>query len=203
MKKLPSRHIGFTLIELLVAILIFSLLSIAGYRGLQGVLDTRAHLDKETRKYQDISQYFSRLQGQLAQASHRAVHTADGLEQAAFVGVSTGGGQPQEAQLFFTRGGGKDASNGWVTPQRMAYRLRNQSIELLRWDHLDQAPTSKPQVDVVLQGVREFNLRFMSASMVWEKQWLVRSADTTFPKALEVELILISGEKVVRVFDLP
>lgn len=196
MKKMRN---GFTLIELLVAMLIFSVIAMTGYRGLQTVLETRNHLDVETRKYQEMAQFFARLEGQLAQASTRKVHLVDGSEQAAMVGYSSQMSGLQDAQLLFTRGGGKDAAGGWVTPQRVGYRLRNQSIELLRWSHLDQAPNSKPKVDKVLQGVRELNVRYLSTAFLWEKQWM----NASLPKALEVELILMSGEKVSRVMDLP
>lgn len=199
-----SRHLkGFTLIELLVAMLVFSLLAIAGYRGLQSVLDTRNHLDVQTRKYQDLGQFFSRLEGQLAQASRRPAHLGDGREQAALVGFASEAGAVQDAQVLFTRGGGVDAAGGWVAPQRIGYRMRNHAVELLRWEHLDQAPNALPKVDVVLQGVREFELRYLSHSLLWEKQWAGSSLNVPLPKALELSLLLDSGEKIVRVMDLP
>jgi general secretion pathway protein J len=200
----PSRNVnGFTLIELLVAMLVFSLLAIAGYHGLQSVLDTRNHLDAETRKYQDLGQFFSRLEGQLAQASRRPAHLRDGREQSAFVGFASDASGLQDAQVLFTRGGGVDATGGWIAPQRVGYRLRNHAVELLRWDHLDQAPNAEPKIDVVLQGVREFELRYLSLSLVWEKQWTGSAANVPLPKAVEVLLLLDSGEKLLRVMDLP
>ena len=200
--KLTRRLKGFTLIELLVAMLVFSLLAIAGYRGLQSVLDTRNHLDAEARKYQDLGQFFSRLEGQLAQASLRPAHLSDGRVQSAFVGFASEASGLQDAQLIFTRGGGIDATGSWVAPQRIGYRLRNHAVELLRWNHPDQAPNAVPKVDVVLQGVREFELRYLSLAMVWEKQWAGNSINVPLPKAVEVVLILDSGEKIVRVMDL-
>lgn len=194
---------GFTLVELLVSILVFSLLAIAGYRGLQSVLDTRNHLDVETQKYQELGQFFSRLEGQLAQASRRPAHLRDGREQSAFVGFASESSGLQDAQVLFTRGGGVDAAGGWVAPQRVGYRLRNHAVELLRWDHLDQAPYAEPKVDVVLKGVRELDLRYLSLSMVWEKQWAGSSINVPLPKAVEVSLLLDSGEKVKRVMDMP
>lgn len=194
---------GFTLIELLVALMVFSLLAVTGYRGLQSVIDTRNHLDVETRKYQTLAQFFTRLEGQLEQASRRPVRLADGREQAALVGFAQEQSALEDAQLIFTRGGGVDATGALVTPQRIGYRLRNQTIELLRWDHLDQAPSSKPKVDAVLQNVREFNLRYLSLAMAWEKQWPSAANNAVPPKGMEVEVVLVSGEKIKRVMVLP
>ncbi|GAB4121697.1 MAG: hypothetical protein Fur0040_01950 [Sideroxydans sp.] len=191
---------GFTLVELLVALLLFSLLALAGYRGLQGVLDTRAHLAAETRKWQDTEAFFARLAGQLAQAGRRNVRLPDGRLQAALVG---GAGQPDGVLLRFTRSGAQDAAGHWLTPQRIGYRLRDGNIELLRWAHLDLAPDAVPHVDVVLEGVREWRLRFLSLTNVWQDQWAGQVVNVPLPKAVEVTLLLTSGESVTRVFDLP
>jgi type II secretion system protein J len=127
----------------------------------------------------------------------------DGREQSAFVGLAGVTAGLQDAQVLFTRGGGVDAAGGWVAPQRVGYRLRNHAVELLRWEHLDQAPNTEPKVDIVLQGVREFELRYLSLSLVWEKQWAVSSINIPLPKAVELSLLLDSGEKIMRVMDLP
>ena len=196
------RHRGFTLIELLVALLVFSLLAMAGYRGLNALLQTRAHLDQETRKYLALSRFFSRLDEQVAQVSNRPVRTINGMTQAALIGYPATGSGLEEAQMVFTRAGGMNAVGGVLPPQRMGYRLRNNAIQLLRWDALDQAPSSKPAEDTVLEGVREFNLRYLSQAMVWEKQWAMISATVPPPKAMEVEVVLLTGEKIVRIFSL-
>ncbi|MDD5058210.1 MAG: type II secretion system minor pseudopilin GspJ [Sideroxydans sp.] len=193
---------GFTLIELLVALFIFSLLAIAGYRGLTALLQTRAQLDVETRKYQTLTRFFSRMDEQLAQVINRPVRVADGTSQAALVGFPVSGGELEEAQIVFTRAGGLDMAGGVLPPQRIGYRLRNNAVQMLRWDVLDQAPNSKPAENTVLEGVREFNLRYLSLSMVWEKQWALVSPTVPPPKAVEVEVVLTTGEKILRVFSL-
>lgn len=193
---------GFTLIELLVALLVFSLLAMAGYRGLNALLQTRAHLDQETKKYLALSRFFTRLDEQVAQVIKRPVRTANGLEQAAWVGYPATGAGLEVAQLIFTRAGGENAVGVVFAPQRVGYRLRNNAIQMLRWDVLDQAPGSKPLEDTLLEGVREFNLHYLSLAMVWEKQWATTAVTTPPPRALEVEVVLLTGEKIVRIFSL-
>jgi general secretion pathway protein J len=192
---------GFTLVELLVALFVFSLLAMAGYRGLNAILQTRAHLDQETRKYEALSRFFARLDGEVAQAILRPVRVAGGAEQAAFVGFPPEAAL-EEARLIFTRAGGVDADGLPIPPQRLGYRLRNNAIEVLRWGKLDQAPNTQPLVDVVLPGVREFNLRYLSAAFSWGTQWPATASDPSLPKAVEVEVVLLNGEKIVRLFSL-
>ncbi len=193
---------GFTLIELLVALLVFSLLAMAGYGGLNALLQTRAHLDLETRKYQALSRFFTRMDEQVAQIHNRPVRGANGGVQAALVGFPQSGSSLEQAQFVFSRVGGSNALESVLTPQRVGYRLRNGAIQMLRWDVLDQAPLSQPVEDEVLQGVREFNLRYLSSAMVWEKQWATTSPLLPPPKAVEVELVLMTGEKFVRIFSM-
>jgi general secretion pathway protein J len=190
------------LIELLVALLVFSLLAMAGYRGLNALLQTRAHLDLETRKYLALSRFFTRLDEQFAQTLNRPVRTANGTAQAALVGLPGTGSSLEQAQILFTRAGGGNAVGSVLPPQRVGYRLHKDAIQLLRWDVLDQAPGSQPLEDNVLDGVREFNLRYLSPAMVWEPQWPMTSAIVTPPKAVEVEIVLMTGEKIVRIFSM-
>ena len=201
-QRTTRQQAGFTLIELLVALLVFSLMAMAGYRGLNALLQTRGHLDQETRKYLALSRFFSRMDEQFAQVSNRPVKTTIGMPQAALIGYPVTGSGLEEAQMILTRAGGMNAAGGVLAPQRLGYRLRNNAIQLLRWDVLDQAPGSKPVEDTVLEGVREFNLRYLSQAIVWEKQWAMISAAVPPPKAVEVEVVLLTGEKIVRIFSL-
>jgi hypothetical protein len=60
-----------------------------------------------------------------------------------------------------------------------------------------------PTVDTLLEGVSEFNLRYLTSRMTWEMQWPPVVADTSMlPKGVEVELVLKSGEKLTRFFSL-
>ncbi|HLP97888.1 MAG TPA: type II secretion system minor pseudopilin GspJ [Sideroxyarcus sp.] len=202
MTRNRTRTGGFTLVELLVALLVFSLLAVMGYRGLTALLQTRTQLDLETRKYETLSRFFVRLDGQVAQAIARPIRLADGTEQAAWVGFPPNGGGLEDARLMFTRAGGVDAEGMPIAPQRLGYRLHDRQVQLLRWNRLDRAPNDKPLVDDVLDGVKEFNLRHLSSASAWTTQWPAAVSEPPLPKGVEVELVLVSGEKVVRFFSL-
>jgi general secretion pathway protein J len=202
MKKPILNTRGFTLIELLVALFVFALLAVTAYRGLNAVTQTRAHIDQETRKWQALERFFARLDGETAQVLQRPVRTANGAEAPAWVGTPSATGSLEDAQLAFTRNGGFDAEGAPLPPQRIGYRLRQNRLELLRWTALDSAPYNAPSVDTVLEGVSEFNVRHLTSRLTWEKQWPPLVADVPLPKGVEVELVLKSGEKLVRFFSL-
>lgn len=193
---------GFTLIELLVALFVFAILAVTAYRGLNAVTETRTHLDHETRKWQSLERFFARLDGETAQVLPRPVRTASGAEVPAWIGTASATGSVEDAQLAFTRHGGFDATGMPLPPQRIGYRLRDDKLEMLRWNVLDSAPFSVPSVDVVLEGVSEFKLRYLNSRFAWEPQWPPKTGESTLPKALQVELLLKSGEKLTRIFSL-
>jgi general secretion pathway protein J len=192
---------GFTLIELLVALVILVLLSVAGYRGLDAVLQTREHIAKETRKWQHLAFFFSQLDQDVAQAIHRPVQDQGGLVQPAWIGRPVVVAD-DEAELTFTRAGIPDQGTATLAPQRIGYRLQQGTIILLRWPFPDQAPLTEPLRYPLLEDVREFHLRHLDLNGNWLDQWPIGSQADTLPMALEVAVTLASGEKITRVFAL-
>jgi len=192
---------GFTLIELLVALVILVLLSFAGYRGLDAVLQTREHIAQETRKWQHLAFFFSQLEQDVAQAIHRPVQDQGGLVQPAWIGLPVVVAD-DEAELTFTRAGIPDQGPATLAPQRIGYKLQQDAIILLRWPFPDQAPLTEPLRYPLLEGVREFHLRHLDINGNWLEQWPPGGQATILPMALEVAVTLSSGEKITRVFAL-
>ena len=193
---------GFTLIELLVALVILTLLSVAGYRGLDAVLQTRERVSAETRKWQHLAFFFARMNQDIAQAVQRPVRDEDGaIVRAAWVGNAVTVGE-NDAELIFTRAGIPDQGAALQAPQRIAYRLEQGSIVMLRWPSLDQQPRVKPVRYPVLEGVRDFKLRYLDKDGVWQLQWQYPTDLTKLPLATEVTLTLASGEVITRLFAL-
>lgn len=192
---------GFTLIELLVALVILALLSIAGYSGLNAVLQTREHLAQETRKWQHLALFFSRVEQDVAQAIHRPAQDQGGLLQPEWIGRAVVVAD-DEAQLMFTRAGIPGESEKMLAPQRIGYRLQQGSIFMLRWPYPDQAPHTEPVRYPLLEDVREFHLRHLDINGNWQEQWPTGGQAGTLPMALEATVTLASGEKITRVFAL-
>ena len=200
----PSSERGFTLIELLVALVILALLSVAGYRGLDAVLQSRERVAVETRKWQHLSFFFARLNQDLAQVVPRPVRDEDGLKyRAALVGTAVTVGE-NDAELTFSRAGIPDQGAAMLTPQRVAYKLEQDTIVQLRWPALDQATRVKPLRYPVLEGVRDFKLRYLDGQRIWQLQWPAPTNPSLEdkPKAIEVALTLVNGEVITRVFAL-
>ena len=67
------RQQGFTLLELMVAMVIFSLMSLMAYQGMQSVFASREQTDADAKKLQAIQMTFLVLQRDLEFISEREI----------------------------------------------------------------------------------------------------------------------------------
>jgi general secretion pathway protein J len=192
---------AFTLIELLVALAIFALLSGFAYRSLDAMLQSREALQKESRKWRDVSVFVSRIERDLAAVLDRGSLGASGVDLApvsSSIEVTTA-----RDGLAFTRSGAPLHENALAAPQRVAYRLQDERVERLAWGGVDAAPRAEPAAVAVLAGVKGLAFRFMSPRGEWRTSWGLPGGVERVPAAVEMTLELASGERIVRLVDLP
>ena len=193
---LRSAARGFTLIELLTALLVLSLLALMSYRGLGAVLETREHVRQETDKWQRVAAFFARFKRDVELVSPRAVRFAGGSAPA-WRGAAAA---TSEARLEFSRFA---ATEGVDSARRVGYGLNEkQEIELWLWPGLDIAPDALPARYPVLAGVTRFELQYLSPSLVWVDAWPTTASDPPIPRAVRLQLVLATGEEIVRIFAL-
>lgn len=196
----PRRVRGLTLIELLVAITIFAVLSGVAYRALTVVLDSRARIEQENRKWRDLALFFARLEQDVAAVAPRPIRDTGNAIAPAFVGkpAST---DPNQATLTLTRTALVAEPGSVEPPRRLGYRLRGGDVELLTWSALDQSPSDVPRVVAVLHAVQQLDLRYLDSRGQWYETWPppgTPAAPTAVPTGVQVSLSLASGERITR-----
>lgn len=190
----PPR--GFTLIELLAALLILSLLALMSFRGLGAVLDARDHVRIESEKWQRVAKFFARFERDAQLAAPRRQRQGSGFAPA-WRGYA---GATPEPRLQFSRFAADEDTDA---PQRLAYHLNHgQQIELWLWPGLDLDARVPPVRHPVLAGVSEFELRYLTADLAWVAAWPAAASDGVIPRAVQLRIVLVSGEELVRVFSL-
>ncbi|MEX2524383.1 MAG: type II secretion system minor pseudopilin GspJ [Gammaproteobacteria bacterium] len=187
-----ERWSGFTLIELLVALLILSLLALMSYRGLGAVLDAGERVSAETDKWQRVSAFFSRFEGDIHLAAPRPVRSSTG-SAAAWLGTSAA-----TPLLEFSRFA---SSEGVDSPRRVGYALNDRhEIELWLWPGLDFAPGTSPARYPVLPGVNRFEIEYLNSNLAWVSEWPPPAVARSIPRGVRLLLELDSGETITRMF---
>lgn len=197
MDRKASR--GFTLIEVLVALFVLAIIAVAAFRGLNAVMATRDAVAQETRKWQGLMFFFSRMEQDIAVAVVRPVRDRAGAQQPEWIGHDVPV-SPDDAQLILTRAGVQDEQGAQVGPQRIGYRLDRNTLYLLRWMALDQPPDAEPRRYPLLRNVSEFHLRYEAANGAWSDTWPPLGQTGGIPMAVEVKLTLSGGQPITRLF---
>lgn len=197
-----SRSKGFTLVELLVALAIFAVLSGFAYRALDTMLQSREALERESRKWRDVTVFVGRVERDLSAVLAKRTATSPSgaplLPVSSSVDAGSGGNG-----LAITRSGSPLQENALAAPQRIAYRLNGSQVQRLAWVSVDAAPRDEPTAVAVLGGVLALDFRFLAPSGEWRTTWGLPGSGDTTPAAVEMQLQLASGERIVRLVDLP
>ena len=201
--QITSRQNGFTLIELLIAISIFALVSAISYGTLAQILEQRSRIEQERNHWRSLSIAMVLLEDDLSYAINRAVRNIDGTPVAAFVGQPADSRALSPPSLEFTRTG------RWVLAHtsapsvgRIAYRFQDNKLLREKWGELDRSPTSEPQSTVLLNGVEEISLRFLSPAGTWSTTWPVLPTKFALPAGVEIVIGFSENQSYRRLFVL-
>lgn len=183
------RQGGFSLLELLVAVAVFAAVSAVAYGGLSSVLKTRQQTEQYMARLQALQHTLSALQRDITQAVPRPVRDPYGEKQPALY-------QPADRLLALTRTGRPNPLGLKRSGlRRVAYALEEDKLVRYLWGVLDPPQGVEPYRVVMLEGVRNVEIRFVDQQREWQNQWPVLSAEdagteSDIPLAIEVTLDL-------------
>jgi general secretion pathway protein J len=196
---------GFTLIEVIIALAIFSLISIAAYKAIDGLIKVKERIDNEDLKWQQVMQFLDRFELDVKQHANRPIRNANDIMEPAWV-AQPGYTNQYGAQLIFSRFGNAELSGYLMDTRRIGYRLNQGAIELVQWPSLDLTKGENPEVFEVLQNVNNMNIKYLTNDgrwiLIWPEVVGTNSGDTIFPKAVSLDITMHSGEKIQRLFSL-
>jgi len=190
---------GFTLLELLVSLLIFAVLAVMAYGGLQAVLDAQKRTAAQAMQLAELQTFFAILSRDIEQMIDRGIRDNYGEAQSSLTGDQT--------TLEFTR-------TGWRNPagftrshmQRVAYIMDDNRIIRQGWQVLDRAQGSVPIENALIDDVNEFEVRFLDQDLQWQSHWPVLNTNLTnipggLPRAVEIVVDIEGWGRITRLFS--
>jgi type II secretion system protein J len=166
---------------------------VLGYRALAALTESESRLAAEATRWRTLDLFFARLEGDLRQAMPRPARLSDTREPA-WVGIADATGN---ASLAFSRAGPEFALEAGSAGQRLAYRFRDGTVEVLYWASYDRPRGVEPAAYVLLDGVASLRLAYLTKGGAWVDSW-PRSGESDLPRAVKVDLTLVSGETIER-----
>ncbi len=190
----PCR--GFTLVEALVALVIFGVIALLAYRATAALATGEAQLSAEAQRWRTLEALFTRIEADFRQAVPRPVR-AGGQREPAWLGTRRG----DASAVAFTRAGAEFAIEPNPAGQRVAYRLRDDVLELAYWPALDHDGTLAPTVYPLVGGVATFTLDYLARDGAWRERWPLLGEDD-LPRAVRLTLTLADNVRIERTFAL-
>lgn len=183
-----SKQQGFTLLELLIASIIFAIMAIMAYGGLDNVMDNSQASQQALSRLQQVQQSISIISRDFSQLVPRSIRDEYGNIQPA---LSTA--NDVDNLVEFTRGGRSNPANLLrSTLVRVAYQFDDEKLVRLQWPQLDIAQGTEANKTTLLDKLEAVTIRFLDQNAEWQDQWppVNTGAGTTISEPLAIEIIL-------------
>ncbi|WP_420936174.1 type II secretion system minor pseudopilin GspJ [Alteromonas sp. A081] len=187
---------GFTLIEILVAMAIFTLIGLASTGLLTTVIDSNKLSQERFENLQLLQRAMVTIERDIQQAVSRPVRVEGEKQEIVMAGGEVDGSD--DDGIGFVRG-------GWHNPQLMlprstlqyvAYRLRDNKLERLYSNYVDNVIGYEPKVRVLLENVESFKVEFLAGNNASstikdddDVKWSEKYQGTVLPRAVAVEFV--------------
>lgn len=171
----PSDECGFTLIEVMIALLIFSMIAVAGVAILSFSVRAGAAGAARLDGAAALQRTMSVLSADLAQAVNRPSRDVAGVMQPAFTGDAGG--------IRLVRGGWSNLDDApRPSLQKVSYRLADGGLQRIAWPRLDGAEPLPAAT--LMSGIKNLRFRFRRAG-AWSDRW-DGLPDQPLPDAAEI-----------------
>ncbi|MFQ6292680.1 type II secretion system minor pseudopilin GspJ [Yersinia enterocolitica] len=189
-----KRQNGFTLLEMMVSLALLAIISLTGYQILQSVVRNDQITQQHATRLAGVQRMLILFEQDLVNAIVRPPKSSqvDNIPEfvSGHVGIDS-----ESGSLLLTR-------TNWINPsaylarsqlQRVGWRIYQQSLERINYQHPDSYGLVEPQITAHFDEVTELQLRFYQRGR-WQDQW----ANNTLPEAIEITFIVAGYGKLQR-----
>lgn len=198
---------GFTLIEILIAMAIFTLIGLASTGLLTTVINSNDLSEARFARLQQLQRGMLTVERDILQAVPRPIRVEGQKRDVVMAGGALDGSEGDG--IGFVRG-------GWDNPQMMlprstqqyvAYRLRDENLERVYSNFVDNVIGFEPKSRVLIEDVTEFKVQFIASrpnpnSDSDEIKWSESYQGTVLPYAVAFEFVSKDFGRIRREFTL-
>lgn len=195
MRKIKRALSGFTLLEILIALFIFSIVSLILAGALRRVIDANTRTTVHAERLNQLQVALLLMSRDVEQAVSRPVFNAAGRPEKEFVGTPT--------VFAFTHAGSADAAGAATRSglQRTRYEWHDGGLWRVRWNELDQAPTSRASSRQLLENVTTARFEYLDKDGHFHARWPVdgRSSEI-LPRAVRIYLTIADWGTISQLY---
>ena len=205
---------GFTFIEMLLAVAIFALVGLASVAVLDSVTRSDEASKAATLRLQQLQRAMMLMERDFWQISGRQIRVNGEAPVAQTLAGAVNWIESDDDGITFSHA-------GWTNPgmvlarsevQLVGYRLKEQQLQRLYYIYPDAVTGTEPAVQVLLEGIEELKISYLSpdsdnedlsqnnaASTAWKESW----ESEKWPKAIRITLKSPEFGVIERVFVPP
>ena len=181
---------------------IFAIMAAIAYSGLNNVLLARAQTDVHSTQLHQLQGAMTWLERDIEQIVDRGVRSEYGELMPPVIGNDFEG-----YLLELTHGGWRNPANQPRSHlQRVAYAVRDEQLVRVYWRVLDRAEDSKTYENILLDGVKGVEIRYLGQDDEWHTSWpdklpgVAAEKLPPLPRAIEVNVETKQFGKITRLF---
>lgn len=194
---------GFTLLEILIAMAIFTMIGVASTALLTTVIDSNDLSGERFERLQNLQRAMLIIERDLQQAMVRPIRIDGERNETVMMGGITDGSDADG--VGFVRA-------GWSNPQFMlprstlqyvAYRLRDEKLERLSSNYLDNIVGFEPNERILLEDVTDFTVEFyVGGEEDGDLRWNESYTGTVLPQGVSITIVSAVFGEIRRDFQL-
>lgn len=179
------------------------MISTISYRIIITLINTKEVLTRVQEKWGSLSNLVNRCESSWNRLIPLTIRDQDGTILPAVLGKNKLIGK-FDAQLELTTSGFVGTKEFPTTPpKRVGFRFTQHTVYLVSWPVLNRVYSTTPRIDPIITAVRTFTINFLFPDKQWHDYWPIIGNDPNLlPLALKLNIELLSGEKVERVWAL-